>query len=81
MSDEDTRARAVLATAVFTGTAAVDTHVAAELAAGLLAIAEIAELAMPDLYFTNDSRCQLARAVLTRLGDSRVRQFPHVEGP
>ncbi|MEU1813218.1 hypothetical protein [Micromonospora aurantiaca (nom. illeg.)] len=33
------------------------------LAQGLL---DIAELAMPDTYFTSDSRCQLARTVLAR---------------
>lgn len=38
---------------------------AAAIAAALLAIAE---LAMPDSYFADDSRCRLARAVLTGSG-------------
>ncbi len=75
---ENREDREILATAVFTGTVAVDAHVAAELAAALLAIAE---LAMPDTHFATDPCCQLARAVLTRLGDRRARDFPHVEGP
>jgi hypothetical protein len=73
MSTGDNREdREILAAAITTGTVAVDAHVAAELAAGLL---EIAELAMPDSYFAADSRCQLARAVLNRLGDRRAGDY------
>lgn len=40
-------------------------EVGVEVAAALLAIAE---LAMPDSYFADDSRCRLARAVLVGSG-------------